>query len=157
MSGTGLIGPDSAIDDLLADYFGGRPESWLYQVFESEQAALTAAVLMELRNDGTQREDPDDAEARYYSSGIDPIDVESVEGDSISWDFSASTVVVKDFDAPIVIALKNTNKLDREIYLTPDDTPFSISGANGVNTSELWYRKPGQQYDNTSIRVVALK
>jgi hypothetical protein len=150
----GLIGAETPIDDLLEQYFPGRPKSQLYQVFESEQAALMAALLMELRGDDIDQDTSGSEEAVYFSeAGV------AVEGEeqSVEWNFSADTVVIYGFDATLAVAFKSSNKANRLIKLQPDDAPFSLSPPGGLKAGQVWYRKMNDTDADTSFNVLAFK
>ncbi|WP_058992720.1 hypothetical protein [Haloarcula sp. CBA1127] len=155
MSGYGLIGADTPIDDLLEQYFPGAPRNVLYEAFEDETNALLAALLMEMRGDDIDQNVSGNSEAVYYSEPGVPVD--DTDEETVSWDFAADTVVVYGFDSPIVVAFKATNKADRFIPLTPSDAPFSLSPPGGLGASKLWYRKMTEGDASTSLNVLALK
>jgi len=150
----GLIGAETPIDDLLEQYFPGRPKSQLYQVFESEQAALMAALLMELRGDDIDQDTSGSEEAVYFSeAGV------AVEGEeqSVEWNFSADTVVIYGFDATLAVAFKSSNKANRLIKLQPEDAPFSLSPPGGLGAAQVWYRQLNDTDADTSFNVLAFK
>jgi len=150
----GLIGAETPIDDLLEQYFPGRPKSQLYQVFESEQAALMAALLMELRGDDIDQDTSGSEEAVYFSeAGV------AVEGEeqSVEWNFSADTVVIYGLDTTLAVAFKSPNKANRLIKLQPDDAPFSLSPPGGLKAGQVWYRKMNDTDADTSFNVLAFK
>jgi hypothetical protein len=151
----GLIGTESPIDDLLDQYFPGAPSNLLYEAFEDETNALLAALLMEMRGDDVDQDVSGDSEAVYFSRP--GVAVESVEEQTVEWDFSADTVVVYGFDAPLTIAYKAPNKGDRFIPLSPTESPFSLSPPGGLAASTLWYRKQTESDADTTLNVLALK
>ena len=154
MTNYGLIGAETPIDDLLEQYFPGRPKSQLYQVFESEQSALMAALLMELRGDDIDQDTSGSEEAVYFSmAGV------AVEGEeqSVAWNFAADTVVIYGFDATLAVAFKSPNKANRLIKLQPDDAPFSLSPPGGLKAGQVWYRKMNDTDADTSFNVLAFK
>lgn len=155
MTNYGLIGADTAVDDLLAQYFPGRPNNLVYEAFESEQSALMAALLMEMRGDDIDQDVSGDKESTYYCEANIPVD--SVEEETEQWDFTADTVVVFGFDAPIAIAYKDSNKSNRTIPLTPSEAPFSLSPPGGLGASQLWFSKQSKSDTDTTINVLALK
>lgn len=157
MSGYGLIGTDTPIDDLLEQYFPGAPRNLLYEAFESEEAALLAALLMEQRGDGADGESGGDSEAVYYSTET-PITVDSAaEGEPVEFDFSASTVTVFGHDAPVQVAFKGTNKPDRLITLSPDTPSLELSGVNGLGASRMWVSKKDDDDPDTQVSAIAIK
>jgi hypothetical protein len=151
----GLIGTETPVDDLLQQYFPGRPQSALYQAFESEQAALMAALLMEMRGDGIAEDATRDAEAVYYSEPN--VAVDTVEESSVEWDFRADSVVLYGFDAPVAVAFKSPNKQNRLIMLSPNDAPFSLSVSGGLGADTVYYRKQTASDADTTMNVLALK
>jgi len=155
MTGYGLIGSDTPIDDLLRQYFPGVPENLLYELFENETNALLAALLMELRGDDVDQDVTGDSEAVYYSEP--GVEVTSTNEDTVEWDFSADTVIVYGFDAPVSVAFKGPNKADRSIQLTTTQEPFTLSPPGGLKASKLWYRKQTDSGEDTTLNVVALK
>lgn len=157
MTNYGLVGSETPIDDLLAQYFPGRPNSVMYDLFESEQTALLAALLMELRGDDVDQTVTGDSEPVYYSTGEDPITVDSAEEDTVEWDFTASTAILYGFDQPIHVAYKAPNKPNRIVALTQRDSPFTLSGVDGINASQLYYRLPEEGATPTSFNLIAVK
>ena len=155
MTNYGLIGSETPIDDLLDQYFPGAPPTLLYEAFESEQSALLAALLMEMRGDDVDQDVSGDSEAVYVSKP--GVTVTGIEEDNVEWNFSADTVVVYGFDEPIAIAYKSQNKADRLIPLSPAEAPFSLSPPGGLGASTLWYRKQNEGAADTSLNVLALK
>jgi len=155
MTGYGLVGSGTPIDDLLEQYFPGAPRNLLYESFENETNALLAALLMEIRGDDVDQDVSGDSEAVYFSRPS--VAVESVEEQTVEWDFSADTVVVYGFDAPLTIAYKAPNKGDRFIPLSPAASPFSLSPPGGLAASTLWYRKQTESDANTTLNVLALR
>lgn len=155
MTSYGLIGAETPVDDLLEQYFPGRPKNSLYQAFESEQAALMAAMLMEMRGDDVDQDVGGQEEAVYHSKPGIPVD--SVQEDKHEWDFSADTVVVYGFDSPVAVAYKAPNKDNRLIPLTTTQEPFTLSPPGGLGASTLWYRKMNEDDSDTSLNIIALK
>jgi hypothetical protein len=155
MTNYGLIGSETPIDDLLDQYFPGAPENLLYEAFESEQAALMAALLMEMRGDDVDQDVSGDSEAVYFSEA--GVAVEGIEEQSVAWNFSADTVVIYGFDATLAVAFKAPNKANRLIKLQPDDAPFSLSPPGGLGAAQVWYRKLNDTDANTSFNVLAFK
>lgn len=151
----GLIGADTPIDDLLAQYFPDRPSSELYQAFESEQSALMAALLMEMRGDDIDQDVTGQQEAVYFSEP--GVEVDSIEEDTVDWQFSADSVVLYGFDATMAVAFKAANKGNRLITLDPDDAPFSLSPPGGLRASQVWYRKKNATDADTSFNLLAFK
>jgi len=155
MTGYGLIGTDTPIDALLAQSFPGAPRNLLYEAFENETNALLAALLMEMRGDDVDQDVTGESEAVYYSEP--DVDVTGTDEDTVSWEFSADTVVVYGFDAPISVAFKDENKGDRAIPLTVTQEPFTLSPPGGLKASKMWYRKQDNSDPDTTLNVVALK
>ena len=154
MTNYGLIGSETPIDDLLDQYFPGAPRNLLYEAFESEQSALLAALLMEMRGDDVDQDVSGDSEAVYFSeAGV------AVEGEeqSVAWNFAADTVVIYGFDATLAVAFKSPNKANRLIKLQPDDAPFSLSPPGGLKAGQVWYRKMNDTDADTSFNVLAFK
>jgi len=147
----GLIGPDSPIDQLLAEYFGELPEGWVYEAFESEQSALLAALLIEQQGGSTSQESESNAEAVYYSSGESGLTVTTNE-QSESWDFTATSVVVWGWSEDILVSFKGPNRTDREIPLAASRESLSLD----VRTSEVWYRRQSSATADTNINVLAV-
>ena len=147
-----IIGAETPIDDLIREYFPETPNSMLYELFESDHAMLTAALLMEMR--GERAEDDRDGAAEAVYSSLPNQDVTETE-QSVSWGFSASTVVIWGFDENVDIAFKDTNKGDRRIPLTPSEAPFSLSPPGGLDASKVWYQTQGAV--STSLNVLALR
>ncbi|ELZ22400.1 hypothetical protein C475_17848 [Halosimplex carlsbadense 2-9-1] len=148
----GLIGSETPIDDLIAEYFGEGPNSLLYEVAEDEGTALLACMLMEMRG---QRGEEADAEAAYYSET--DVSVSTTDEKSIAWDYSASSVLIYGFDAPITVAFKPRKRADRDIPLTSAEAPFSVAPPGGLGASELYYRKTSESASNTSFNMVAFE
>jgi len=155
MTRYGLIGSETPIDDLLEQYFPGAPRNLLYEAFESETNALLAALLMEMRGDDVDQDVTGDEEAVYYSEP--GVAVEDVAQDTVEWNFSADTVVLYGFNAPVTVAYKAPNKENRLIPLSPSESPFSLSPPGGLSASTLWYRKQTESDANTTLNVLALK
>lgn len=155
MTNYGLIGTDTPIDDLLEQYFPGAPRNLLYEAFESETNALLAALLMEMRGEDVDQDVTGDSEAVYYSEPN--VAVDGIEEGTVEWNFSADTVVVYGFDAPVALAYKAPNKGDRLIPLSPSESPFSLSPPGGLKASTLWYRKQNESDADTTLNVLALK
>jgi hypothetical protein len=151
---SGLIGTETPVDDLLEQYFPGRPRSMLYQAFESEQAALMAALLMEMRGDEVDQE-ATTQESVYYAEPN--LAVDTVEEQTVEWKFNADSVVVYGFDAPIAVAFKAPNKTARLIRLTAEQEPFTLSPPGGLNASQMWYRKLNEDDPDTSLNIIANK
>ncbi len=153
MTGAGIVGTGTPVDAVLSEYLPERPDNLLYQAFESETNALLFALLMEHRGD----RNPDDAaEEAVYHAGMG-IDVDTDEEDTVEWDFPASAVTVYGFDEPVSVAFKGPNTDDREIKLGPSQAPFSLAPEGGLRASKLWYRKPNNTTNDTTINVVALR
>jgi len=92
-------------------------------------------------------------ESRGYYSTEEPIAVDSVQEDSIEWDFLSEEVAVYGFDQPIYIAFNDPENNNRLIPLDANDESFSM----GIATRKLWYRLPSGSSTPTSIRVIAKK
>lgn len=151
----GLVGTDTPIDDLLEQYFPGAPRNLLYEAFESEQSALLAAMLMELRGEDVDQDVTGDAEAVYYAEN--GVVVNTTTEDKVEWDFTADAVTIFGFDQPITVAFKDTNKDNREIHLSPSNAPFSVSPPGGLKTSTMWYSKQDTADEDTSLNLLAFR
>lgn len=151
MTSYGLIGSETPIDDLIAEYFGEIPDNVLYDLAEDEGTALLACLLMEMR--GEQTDETDDAQATYYSA--EGVTVTSTEENSVGWDYAADSVMIYGFDAPLYVAFKDASNTDREIPLSPDNAPFTLAPSGGLGTSEMWYRKQTSDGSDTSFNLVA--
>ncbi|USZ73233.1 hypothetical protein [Natronosalvus halobius] len=158
----GNIGTTSPIDNLLAPYFPGR-DGLLHQLLEDENAALQAAILMELQrqngNDPLEARDerPDQQEAEYFVTE-QPLPVTSVNqtDQHINWGFPATSVQVWGFDAPIYVAFRESGD-NRLIPLDPKDAPYNAGPEGGLGSSSIWIRKPSEGTNDTTIKVKAYK
>jgi hypothetical protein len=153
MSGAGswgTIGPDSPIDELLADYFGELPEGWAYELFEDETNALLAALLIE-QSGRNPSETASNLDAVYYSSGEDGLDVTDEE-QSKDWDFTATSVALWGWEEPILVAFKDQNRKDRWIPLPKNRATLSFE----TTASEVWYTLQDGAQADTTLNVLAV-
>jgi len=154
----GLIGSETPVDDLLRDYFPNRPRNALYQVFESEQSALLAALVMEMRGESTDSDEADDAEATYWTTE-QAVTVGTDDVTTLAWGFPATEVLLYGFDQPIHVAFKGPNQANRDIPLNPGDgdEPAEFSPSNGLGASQAWVRTQDSATDATTIKAVAFR
>ncbi|WP_306056967.1 hypothetical protein [Natronococcus wangiae] len=159
---TGYIGTNSPIDALLTQYFPGR-DGLLHQLLEDENAALQAAMLVELQrmngNDPLEARDdrPDQQQAEYFVTE-QPMPVTSVsESDQhINWGFPARSVTVWGFDEPIYVAFRESGD-NRKIPLDPSDSPYHEAPEGGLHASAIWVRKASEDSNDTTVKIKANK
>jgi hypothetical protein len=145
MTGVGTIGTDTAIDDLLAEYYPTTPNSVLYELFENETAMLVGALLMETRgtSDGTDGAD-------YHSERVTiaPDETEKVELDLV-----AKSVTLYNYGEPLEVAFKGPSTEHRKIPLNPADKqiPADFDPSSGLGTETVWIRNVGTAETNVQL------
>jgi|GEM_PF-3029670 len=145
MTGYGLIGSETPIDSLIAEYFGDVPDNVLYDLIEDEGTALLACLLMEMRG---QRIENDTAEATY--DAFEGLEAEYPDTDigetatpiesEVEWGYPAGSVVIYNLDKPLYVAFKEGGT-NRFVPVGPEDTPFSLAPPGGLDASQMWYRR----------------
>jgi len=148
MTGVGTIGTETAIDDLLAEYYPTTPNSLLYELFENETAMLVGALLMETR--GTVKGHEGQG-ANYHSERRSIAAGESVE---IELDLVAKSVTLYDYEEPIEVAFKGTDSENRTLPLDPANgvAPSDFDPSSGLGTESVWIRNVGSA--TTAVQVV---
>jgi len=144
----GLIGTETPVDDLLSQYFPGRPDNLAYQVFESEQTALLAALLLEQQGGGGRGDEEVPADASYDAKTV------AVDGkeSKTKWGYQANTVLIMGFAEPLEVAFKQPGKRDRWIPLSASDhDPAEFSPGDGLGASRLWLRTQSDNADSLTV------
>lgn len=158
MIGSSTIGPNSPIEQVLADY-GIDASSWTEDIVESDTERLLLALLLEQRGENAVEalnpESEDTQEAAYFVTE-EPLPVTTTEENRLKWGYPATSVTVWGFDEPIYVAFRSEGDY-RKIPLEPSDSPYHAGPEGGLGASAAWISKQSSETNDTTVKVKAYK
>lgn len=96
-------------------------------------------------------------EGRPYWTTEEDITVTSTTFESQDVPFSARTMVVT-FDNPVVVSFLDPQEYDHvEMNLGTQDSPFSISGVDGLFVDTVHYALPDETASNVDLDIIAIR
>ncbi|ELY99478.1 hypothetical protein [Natrialba asiatica] len=182
MIGSSTIGPNSPIEQVLADY-GIDASSWTEDIVENDTERLLLALLLEQRGENAVEalnpESEDTQEAAYFVTE-EPLPVTSTEENRLKWGYPATSVTVWGFDEPIYVAFRSEfdepiyvafrSEFDEPIYvafrsegdyrkipLEPSGSPYHAGPEGGLGASAAWISKQSSETNDTTVKVKAYK
>lgn len=100
--------------------------------------------------------EPDDGQSTATYSSEEGITAQTDSTGEVIFGLTAETVVIRNIDDELEVAFKDpTQHDDAVITVKPKDSPFVISGVNGIHASKLWYKSTAGR--NHEFDVLALK
>jgi hypothetical protein len=155
MVGEHTIGPDSQVENLLAEY-GLGANSMFEDIVENDTDRLLVALLLEQRGqdlvealDSATQEYDDETTAKYISFDRTATD----DWDSVAWDFTTESIDVRISNADALVAFADPTKSDNvEIAYATGESPIVGIPAE---TTEIWYKNDPSASSDASITVEA--
>lgn len=103
-------------------------------------------------------DDPDDNNVPdYFSTGPERVEITNTEEfDRIDFGIIARTINIRSTD-DIIISFDNPQNEGRRIKIRGGETPFTIGGAEGIDTAFLWIKQAASASQTPGVEIIAYR
>lgn len=123
---------------------------------DDRMLALLEQIAVNTADRSNEQLDESDPTPDYYSSGPSPILVDEESWEEVPFGLRAKSVNIRTSNDLLVAFQKPNNRPGNQVLISEYDSPFTVGGDAGIDSRNIWLKKPEHIAEAPEVRIIAL-